>query len=106
MIELESWNLKEIRIDARMKAEVMADLARLDISLSDMTSTFQVPREWILLQRTILLLLGLCTHLSPEMQPLTTIRPYLEEFVLGADRDWMGLVGAALKDMALSVVTI
>jgi len=105
-IELDSWNLKDIRVDTRMKIEVMADLSRLDISMREMTSTFQIPREWILLQRTIVLLLGVCTHIAPEMRPMTIIRPYLEEFVLGKDRDWLALASSAVKDMALSVLTI
>ena len=103
-IELDSWNLQDIRVDTRMKLEVMADLSRLDISLSELTSTFQVPKEWILLQRTLVLLMGVATHLHPEMRPLAIVRPYLEEFVLGRDRDWMGLATKAVKDMALSVL--
>jgi ubiquinone biosynthesis protein len=105
-IELDSWNLQDIHVDARMKLEVMADLSRLDISMSELTSTFQVPREWILLQRTILLLTGVCTELSPEMRPLAIVRPYLEELVLGKDRDWVALAGSAVKDMALTALTL
>lgn len=105
-IELDSWNLKDIRVDTKMKLEVMSDLARLDISFGELTSTFQVPKEWVLLQRTLVLLMGVSAHLHPEMRPLAILRPYLEEFVLGKDRDWMGLATKAVKDMALSVLTI
>jgi predicted unusual protein kinase regulating ubiquinone biosynthesis (AarF/ABC1/UbiB family) len=42
----------------------------------------------VLLERSALLLAGLCTHLDRNMNPADTIRPYLEEFVLGKDRDW------------------
>ena len=35
-----------------------------------------------------LLLLGLCTELDPSWNPMTVIRPYLEDVVLGQDRDW------------------
>ncbi len=105
-IELDSFNLRDIHVDAKMKLEVMTDLARLDISFREMTTTFQVPREWILLQRTLLLLMGLCTHLDPQMRPAAVIRPYLEEFVLGEDRDWMGLAGSVVKDMALTALTL
>jgi predicted unusual protein kinase regulating ubiquinone biosynthesis (AarF/ABC1/UbiB family) len=60
----------------------------------------------VLLERTILLLLGLCTTLDPAMAPIRTIQPYLEEFVLGHERDWMSLVRSAVKDMAMSVLTL
>jgi len=105
-IELDSWNLADIRVDTKMKLEMMADLSRLDVSLRELTATFQVPKEFALLQRTLVLLMGLATHLHPEMRPVTVLRPYLEELVLGKDRDWMGLVAKAVKDMALSALTL
>ena len=68
-------------------------------------AAFQIPKDLVLMQRTILLLLGLCTHLSPTMNPMKTIRPYVEEFVLGKDRNWLKLIESAVKDVALSVIT-
>lgn len=103
-IEIDSFNLKDIRVDAKMKLEMMADMSRLDISLRELTSSFQVPREWILLERTLLLLIGLCTHLDPEMRPATVVRPYLEELIDG--RDWLDLVRSVVKDLALSALTL
>ncbi len=105
-IELDSWNLKDLRFDAKMKMELLGDLSKLDIPLSELSAAFTLPKEWLQLQRTLVLLVGLATHLHPEMQPIGIIRPYLEEFVLGRDRDWMALASRALKDMALSVVSI
>lgn len=105
-VELDSFNLKDIQVDARLKLEVMADLRRRDISLREMTGAFHIPREWILLQRTLVLLLGLCTHLDPEMRPTAVVRPHLEELVLGKDRDWMALVTAAAKDVALMTLSL
>jgi ubiquinone biosynthesis protein len=105
-LTIDSWKLSDVQVDMRTKLEAMADLKKLDISFRDITSMFQVPREWVLVERTILLLLGLGTHLDPEMNPMRTIQPYLEEYVLGRDRDWTGLIRGAVKEMALSVLTI
>ncbi len=105
-ISIDSWNLKDIHVDARMKMEIMADLRKLDISLLDLTSTFRIPKDWILLERVILLLMGLCTHLNPTMNPVKIIRPYLEEFVLGNDRNWIKLISSVAKDMISSALTI
>ena len=105
-ITIESWSLQNLQVDLKTKLEAMADLRKLDISFRELTSTFQVPKDWVLLERTLLLLLGLCTHLDPEMNPMRTIEPYLEEFVLGRDRDWLALMSSAVKDMAVSSLTI
>ena len=105
-ISIESFSLRDVQVDVKTKMEMLADFRRLDVSFRELTRTFQVPKDWVLLERTILLLLGLCTTLDPGMNPMRTIQPYLEEFVLGRDRDWMGLVRGALKDMAASVLTL
>ena len=105
-LTIESWSLSEVQVDMRTKLEAMADLRKLDISFRDLTSTFEVPKDWVLLERTLLLLLGLCTHLDPGLNPMRTIQPYLQEFVLGRERDWLGLTRNALKEMALSAITI
>ena len=105
-VSLESFSLKDVQVDVRAKAEMLADLRKLDVSFRELTQTFQVPKDWVLLERTVLLLLGLCTTLDPAMAPMRTIQPYLEEFVLGREQDWVTLVRAAVKDMALSVLTL
>lgn len=105
-VTIESWSLRDVQVDVRTKLEAMADLKKLDVSFRQLTSTFQVPKDWVLLERTLLLLLGLCTHLDPTMNPMRTIEPYLQQFVLGRERDWVTLVRTAVKDMALSALTI
>jgi predicted unusual protein kinase regulating ubiquinone biosynthesis (AarF/ABC1/UbiB family) len=105
-VVVDSWKLDDLQVDMRTKLEAMADLRRMDISFRQLTSTFQVPKDWVLLERTLILLLGLCTHLDRTMNPMSVIRPYLEEFVLGKDRDWSGLLRSSLKDVALAAATI
>ena len=105
-VTIESWSLSEVQVDLRTKLEAMADLRKLDVSFRQLTATFQVPKDWVLIERTLLLLLGLCTHLDPGINPMSTIQPYLEEFVLGRERDWVALARESLKDMALSALAI
>ena len=105
-VSLESFSLRDVQVDVRAKTEMLADLRKLDVTFRELTRTFQVPKDWVLLERTILLLLGLCTTLDPAMNPMRTIQPYLEEFVLGRGQDWMALVRSAVKDMTLSVLAL
>jgi predicted unusual protein kinase regulating ubiquinone biosynthesis (AarF/ABC1/UbiB family) len=105
-IQLESFSLKDIKFDPERALADLADLRKLDVGLRDLTDSFHVPKEWILLERTILLLMGLCTELDPEMNPMSVIRPYLEEFVLGDDRDWSQFVVDTGKEMMLAAVAL
>ncbi len=102
----ESWSLSQVQADVGTKLEAMADLRRLDISFRQLTATFQVPRDWVLLERTLLLLLGLCTYLDPGMNPMRTVQPYLERFVLGEERNWLAMLRVAAKETMLSTLAL
>jgi ubiquinone biosynthesis protein len=105
-IDVESFSLKDIQLDMRSKVEAMADLKKLDLSFRDLSRAFQVPKEWVLYERAALLTLGLCTELDPNMAPMQTVGPYLQEFVLGKDKDWKTTMSGTLKEMLVSSLGI
>ncbi len=105
-LDIDAFRLHDLEIDVRLKAEMMADLSKLDLSLRDLTATFQVPREWILLHRTLLLLTGIANELNPDLQPAAIVRPYVEELLLGPDRDWLGLAKTFGKELVASAISV
>ncbi len=104
-VRLESFNLKDIRIDPQRGLDNLLDLRRMNIGLRELSSAFHIPKDWVLLERTILLLFGCCTLLDPELNPAAIIQPYLREYVLGS-RDFTQVAMEAIRDMALSAVTL
>jgi ubiquinone biosynthesis protein len=104
-VRLDSFNLKDIKIDPLRGLENILDLRRMNIGLRELSGTFHVPRDWVLLERTLLLLAGVCTQLDPEMSPMEVVGPYLQEFVLG-ERDWTKITLEAAKDIALQAITL
>ncbi|HEY0189700.1 MAG TPA: AarF/UbiB family protein, partial [Kofleriaceae bacterium] len=105
-ISLDSLNLKDIKFDPQRGLESVADLRRMDISLRELSVNFHIPKEIIVLERTLLLLMGLCTELDPALNPMTVIRPYLERFVLGEEGDWSALLVETSKDLVMSVTAL
>ena len=105
-VTVESWKLADIQVDMRTKLEALADLRKLAVSFRQLTAAFQVPKDWVLLERTLLLLVGLCTEMEPAWNPMTVIRPYLEDVVLGKDRDWSQVLRGAVAAMARRAVTL
>jgi ubiquinone biosynthesis protein len=105
-ISLDSLNLKDIKFDPQKGLESVADLRKMDISLRELSENFHVPKEIIILERTLLLLMGLCTELDPTLNPMTVIRPYLERFVLGDEGDWSALLVETSKDLVMSVTAL
>ncbi len=104
-IKLESFNLKDIKLDPNKGLENLISLRRMNIGLRELSQAFHVPRDWVYLERTLLLLTGVCTELDPEMNPVDIIKPHVERFVLG-NRDWAQIALEAAKDMALKAVTL
>jgi predicted unusual protein kinase regulating ubiquinone biosynthesis (AarF/ABC1/UbiB family) len=105
-IRLDSFSLKDVKFDPEAGLERLADLRKMDVSLRDLTEHFHVPKEWIMLERAVLLLMGLCTDLDPELNPMEVIRPYLEEFVVGKSQDWQAFALKTTKELALSAVAL
>ena len=80
----------DFAIDAKLDAfEQMGDLG---VSVTDLASAFRVPRDWILLERTALLLIGLCAALAPDVNPLKVLEPHIRPLT----RDATSAVGQAL----------
>ena len=104
-VRLESFNLKDIKIDPQRGFENLLDLRRMNIGLRELSGAFHIPKDWVLLERTILLLYGCCTLLDPELNPVAIIQPYLRQFVLG-NRDFAQIAMEAIRDMAMSAMTL
>ncbi|MGA2450408.1 MAG: AarF/UbiB family protein [Polyangiaceae bacterium] len=104
-VHLDSFNLKDIRMDPHHGFEKLLDLRRMDIGLRDISGTFHVPKDWVLLERTLLLLYGCCAMLDPDLNPVAIIQPYLREFVLG-NRDFAQIALEAVRDTFMSAVTL
>lgn len=105
-MSFDSWSLNDIQSSLQSPMEVLGDIRKMNISLRDIMSMVQVPKDWVLLERTVMLLMGLCTHLQPELNPMHTIKPYLEEFVLGKDKNWKKFIGNAIKEYILSLLKL
>ncbi len=104
-VRLDSFNLKDIRIDPQRGLENLLDLRKMNIGLRELSGAFHVPKDWVLLERTILLLYGCCSLLDPDLNPVAIIQPYLQDFVLG-NRDFAQIAIEAVRDMAMSAMTL
>lgn len=93
-------------LDLRGQIATLLDLRQLDVSLSDLRDAFHVPKEWVLLERTLLLLLGVCTGLAPELNPAEVIQPYVDRFILGERKEWSETILETAREAALSAFAL
>ena len=105
-IKIESFNLKEVKIDPKVGLDSLIDLRRMNIGMRDLTGSFKVPRDFVLLERVLILLFGLVAYLDPELNPTSVVYPYIQDFVLGKDRDWENIIIDSLREVGLSYLTL
>lgn len=105
-IQMESVHLKDIRIDPSLVIDTMLDLERLDIGLKELSEAFHIPSQWILLERTILMLAGVCTTLDEDLKPMDVLRPYVERMVLDKAEDWSSFAVETAKQLGVQLATL
>jgi len=105
-IKIESFNLKDVKVDPRVGLDSLLDLRKMNIGMRDLTGSFKVPRDFVLLERAFLLLAGLVAYLDPELNPTSIVYPYIQDFVLGKDRDWEAIIIDSLREVGLSYLTL
>jgi ubiquinone biosynthesis protein len=105
-LRVDGFSLKDIRFETDTKLASLLDLRELNVSLADLRDAFHVPKEWVLLERTLLLLLGVCTTLDPEMNPIVAIQPYVEKFMLGEKKELSEAFVDASREAAFSALAL
>jgi len=105
-MRFEGFSLSNLKIDPRAQLATLLDLRDLNVSLRDLRDAFVVPKEWVLLERTLLLLLGVCTTLDPSMDPSAVIQPYVDRFLLGEKKGWSEAMLETLRESALSAFAL
>ena len=77
-----------------------------EIGLKGLANTVQVPKDYVLLNRMVTLLLGICNTLDPHMNPIEVIRPYFQQFVLGERGDIVNFIRELLQKTLANVISL
>ncbi len=102
--EIEFENFKDLqKLDTLAK---VLNPSQINFSLRELATAFHIPREWILLERTLLLIFGICGQLDPTLNPMQIALPYVETFVLGKDRHFYDVAVQTIKDAGTSYLTL
>jgi len=76
-------NFAEMDYDTIKNSNI--DKLRRELSFRELTETFDVPKDWILLQRSLILLLAIFANIAPNYNPVDTIKPYIKRMVLSKE---------------------
>ena len=68
-VKLESFNLKDIKIDPQRGFENLLDLRKMNVGLKELSDAFHIPRDWVLLERTHPARLRMLLDARPRAEP-------------------------------------
>jgi len=82
-VEMSGFKMNDISIDD-IKGSSIEGLMK-ELSIAELTKTIQVPKDWVLLNRTLVLVGGISAQIAPELDPVSVVKPYLKSQMLTYD---------------------
>lgn len=102
-IKVENMNFKQMNMDDLKGTSI--DNLRKEIGIRELTKIVQVPKDWILLDRTLQLLTGTSFTLSPDINPVEVIKPYMRRLLI-KDGGLKTIIVDAIKQQVTSLLTL
>lgn len=105
-IGIENLRLGNLRFTVEGTRRNLADLQDMNISLRDIAVSFHIPREWILLERTLLQIAGIVSHIAPDMDIMEAFLPHLRRFSILYGMDPSSLAMASMRELAKNLLAL
>lgn len=102
-VEFEGLSLKDIKVDPFNNS--LFNLTS-QIGLKNLANTVQVPKDYVLLNRMVTLLLGICNTLDIHTNPLEVVRPYFQKFMLGERGDVVKYVTDLVQKSVVNALSL
>lgn len=102
-IKIEKLNFNEINLND-IDLSKAVDLLR-SIDIKELEKVMKIPKDWVLLNRTIALVIGISSELAPQLDVLDTVKPNLLRMVI--QKESLGMIFKnTLQQQALRMVAL
>lgn len=82
-VEMSGFKMNDVTIED-IKGSSIESLLK-ELSISELTKTIQVPKDWVLLNRTLVLVGGISAQIAPDLDPVSVVKPYLKSQMMTFD---------------------
>ncbi len=82
-VEMSGFKMNDVTIED-IKGSSIEGLLK-ELSISELTKTIQVPKDWVLLNRTLVLVGGISAQIAPDLDPVSVVKPYLKSQMMTFD---------------------
>lgn len=102
-IKMDGLNFKDIEFDPST-ADFSKILSLIDFK--EIANTFQVPKDYILLNRMMILIIGLSTELAPRLNPLDVVRPYIKNMMVSDRQQLATFITDTVRSNLTNLLTL
>jgi len=102
-VEFDGLNFQNIKLNSGL-GSITSILKKVD--LKDVSNNIIIPKDYILLNRTLVLLMGNAFQLAPKLNAIDVARPYLKEHVLKSEYSFTDLIVKTLKSQITTGISL
>jgi len=102
-VEFDGLNFQNIKLNSGL-GSITSILKKVDFK--DLSNNIIIPKDYILLNRTLVLLMGNAFQLAPTLNAIDVARPYLKEHVLKEQYNFKDLIIKTLKSQITTGVSL
>ena len=93
-VQFDGLNFQDIKVNP-FQTEIFNLIN--NIGMKEIGNTVMVPKDYVLLNRMMTLLLGICNTLDNHMNPIDVVQPYFQQFILGEKGEMVKFVTNVLQ---------
>ncbi len=102
-VEFDGMNFQNIKLNSGLSS--VTSLIR-KVDLRDVSNNIKIPKEYILLNRTVVLLVGNAFQLAPELNTLKVVRPYMKKHIIDKDGGFTQMVINTFKNQVTTAISL
>ena len=102
-LKIESLNVNKLDMDQIDFSKVFLILKEID--LKEIEEVVKIPKDWVLLNRTIALIMGITTQLAPNLDVFKTVKPNLYKMAIQKESLEM-ILKTTLQQQALRLISL
>lgn len=93
------------QLDANDFMEVHNKHVGKDLRLKELSDALIMPKDWFMLQRTLLLIYGVVSDISEDYDPITTVKPYMQQLFLKRE-NLQDFILSSLKEQFIYAISL
>ncbi len=102
-VEFDGLNFQNIKLNSGL-GSIASIIGKVD--LRDVSNTIKIPKDYILLNRTIVLLMGNSFQLAPHLNGLDVVRPYMKKHILDKDHGFSQMIINTFKNQVTTAISL